>query len=103
MTLSMTAPVKMPVWVKNDTPPGSQRGKFTKLPIIATSALTMPMVLGPASSRPDVCAISRRRSSSPRPFWLASENPAVMMQAARAPAATHCATAASTCGCGNTM
>ena len=53
ITCSITAPVKMPVWVKNDTPPFSQRGKLTKLPIMPTSVLTMPMVLGPASKSPD--------------------------------------------------
>ena len=72
MTCSMTAPVKMPVCVNSDTPPGCHRGKLTKLPIIPHSVLTMPIVLGPARSRPELAAISRSRSSSSlgRPCWL---------------------------------
>ena len=97
ITWSISAPVKMPVWVKSEMPPFSQRGKLMKLPIIPHSALTMPMVFGPASSIPDAAAIERSSSSALRPATSTSENPAVTIQAARTPAAAHCSIADWTC------
>ena len=93
----------MPVWVNSEMPPSCQCGKLTKLPIMPHLALTMPMVFGPANRRFPARACCPSTAWSARPDAPASAKPAVMMQAARTPAAMHWPTASGTRCRGSTM